>query len=79
MTDPILPAIQSLNKLFLAGPFGSGKTTLAIERIRWLLRRERTRGDDILVLTAQRTLAEPYQRALRSGEIPSGPDRKSVV
>lgn len=73
MTDPILPAIQSLNKLFLAGPFGSGKTTLAIERIRWLLRRERTRGDDILVLTAQRTLAEPYQRALRSGEIPSGP------
>lgn len=73
MTDAIVSSIQSLNKLFLAGPFGSGKTTLALERIRWLLRRERTRGDDILVLTAQRTLAEPYTRTLRSGETPAGP------
>jgi hypothetical protein len=73
MTEAILPTIQSLNKLFLSGPLGSGKTTFAVERIRWLLRRERTRGDDILVLTAQRTLSEPFQRALRSGEIPAGP------
>ena len=73
MTDQILSSIEALNKLFLAGPFGSGKTTLALARVRWLLRRERTRGDDILVLTAQRTLAEPYARALRSGETPAGP------
>jgi hypothetical protein len=73
MNDDILPLVQSLNKLFLAGPFGSGKTTLALERIRWLLRRERTRGDDILVLTAQRTLSEPYTRILRGADQPPGP------
>ena len=35
--------------------------------------RERTRGDDILVLTPQRTLAEPYQQALRGADAPAGP------
>jgi hypothetical protein len=73
MNESILPTIQAANKIFLSGPFGSGKTTLALERIRWLLRRERTRGDDILVLTAQRTLSDPYTRALRGGQTPSGP------
>ena len=72
MTDAILPLIQSKHKLFLSGPFGSGKTTLALERIRWLLRQERVRGDDILVLTPQRTVAEPYYQALRSPALPSG-------
>ncbi|MFN8493441.1 MAG: hypothetical protein U0350_37930 [Caldilineaceae bacterium] len=72
MTDTILPALQSFNKVFLTGPFGSGKTTLAIERIRWLLRQERIRGDDILVLTPQRTLAQPYLAVLRGPNMPSG-------
>ncbi|MBX3010315.1 MAG: AAA family ATPase [Caldilineaceae bacterium] len=72
MADSILPLIQSKHKLFLSGPFGSGKTTLAIERIRWLLRQERVRGDDILVVTPQRTVAEPYYQALRSPALPSG-------
>jgi DNA helicase IV len=73
MTESILPTTQAANKIFVSGPFGGGKTTLAIDRIRWLLRRERTRGDDILVLTAQRTLSEPFTRALRNSETPSGP------
>ncbi|MCB0109598.1 MAG: hypothetical protein KDE53_26935 [Caldilineaceae bacterium] len=72
MSEEILPLIQAKNKLFLTGPFGSGKTTLAIERIRWLLAQERVRGDDILVLTPQRTVAEPYFTALRSGAMPGG-------
>lgn len=72
MAEQILPLIQTNNKLFLAGPLGSGKTTLAIERIRWLLSQERVRGDDILVLTPQRTFAEPYYTALRSAAMPSG-------
>ncbi|HRW06495.1 MAG TPA: AAA family ATPase [Caldilineaceae bacterium] len=72
MSEEILPLIQAKNKLFLTGPFGSGKTTLAIERIRWLLAQERVRGDDILVLTPQRTVAEPYFHALRSGAMPGG-------
>jgi hypothetical protein len=71
--DGLLSAVQATNKLLLVGPFGVGKTTLALERIRWLLRRERTRGDDILLLTPQRTLAEPYYRALRGPAMPPGP------
>jgi superfamily I DNA/RNA helicase len=61
------------NRLYLTGPFGSGKTTLAVERITWLLRQERVRGDDILVLTPQRTLARPYYEALRAADVPPGP------
>lgn len=61
------------NRLYLTGPFGSGKTTLAVERIKWLLRQERVRGDDILVLTPQRTLARPYYEALRAADVPPGP------
>lgn len=69
----ILPAIQSTAKVFLHGPFGAGKTTLALERVRWLLRQERVRGDAILMLVPQRTLAEPYHRALRGPDAPPGP------
>ena len=57
----------------LSGPFGSGKTTLAVERIRWLLRQERVRGDDILVLVPQRTLAHALlRRAAQPRHRPAG-------
>jgi len=68
-----LSRIQRQNKLFLSGPFGSGKTTLAIQRIQWLLSQKRTRGDDILVVVPQRTLAQSYHDALRSPDTPAGP------
>jgi len=68
----ILPALESTNKLFLSGPFGSGKSTLAVERVRWLMRQERVRGDDILILVPQRTLAQSYYTALRSADMPPG-------
>lgn len=58
---------------FLSGPFGAGKTTAAIEHLHRLLRQERVRGDDILVLLPQRSLAAPYQEALRSAAMPPGP------
>ena len=70
--DAILPVIHSTTKLFLSGPFGSGKTELAVERLRWLLARERVRGDDILLLVPQRVVAGPYQRALREMAAPAG-------
>ncbi len=70
MTDDLL---LNQNKLYLSGPFGSGKTGAAIERIKWLLRQERVRGDDILVMTPQRTLARPYYEALRAADVPAGP------
>ena len=60
------------NTLYLSGPFGAGKTTIAIERIKWLLGQERVRGDQILVLVPQRTLGQPYTEALRSSDVPAG-------
>lgn len=65
-------SVLQANTLFLSGPFGSGKTTAAIERIQWLLRQERVRGDQILVLVPQRTLGQPYQEALHRPEVPAG-------
>ena len=73
MNESIVTAIESVNKLFLEGPFGAGKTTLAIRRATWLLQQERVRGSDILVLTPQRTLGQPYKRALRQPDVPPGP------
>ena len=73
MNDDIVPLVETPNKLFLEGPFGAGKTTLAIRRLTWLLQQERVLGSDILVLTPQRTLGRPYYSALRSAEIPAGP------
>jgi hypothetical protein len=50
-------------RVFLKGAAGSGKTTLAIEHLKALLRR-RVAAESILILTPQRTLQEPYRRAL---------------
>lgn len=57
--------------VFLEGPAGAGKTTAAVRRLEHLLH-EGVPGDAILVLTPQRTLAEPYQRFLRSQDAPGG-------
>ena len=58
-------------KTFLEGPPGTGKTTLAVERMRDLLAAG-VPGDSILVLTPQRTLAVPYLEVLRSPEASPG-------
>jgi hypothetical protein len=59
-------------KVFLSGPPGTGKTTLAIERLRWLIRRG-VPATAILVLVPQRTLATPYYDTLRGAELgPTG-------
>ena len=57
--------------LFLSGPPGSGKTTLAVARLRHLLD-EGVPAEQILILVPQRTLAEPYYRSLNSVEQPAG-------
>ncbi|MEJ2559672.1 MAG: AAA family ATPase [Anaerolineae bacterium] len=66
-------SIQSTrSKIFLAGPPGSGKTTLAVERLRWLIQRGMP-TTSILVLTPQRTLATLYYDALRDPDLgPAG-------
>ena len=57
---------------FLSGPFGAGKTTVALAHLQQLLRQERVRGDDILVLLPQRSLAAPYHTALHNADLPPG-------
>lgn len=59
------------SKIFLEGPAGTGKSTAGVERLIHLLKNG-VRGDSILLLTPQRTLAIPYINALNSLRIPSG-------
>ena len=72
MTDPIPPSgisfspaqLQILqapfdSKIFASGPMGAGKTTAAVERMRYLLA-QGVPGESILMLAAQRSVQEPY-------------------
>lgn len=61
----------STAKLFVTGSAGCGKTTAAVARLRRLLE-EGYRADRVLVLTPQRTLAEPYNALLRHPALPAG-------
>lgn len=65
--------IHSRTSTFVRGPFGSGKTTLAIERARWLLQQERVRGDDILILSPQPINMRTFARVLRGRDALPGP------
>lgn len=62
LTDSIL---FSINKVFLHGMAGTGKTTLACQRLQYLIK-EADHDDGILVLVPQRALAEPYKTTLSS-------------
>ena len=61
------------SKLFLAGPAGTGKSTVGVERLKFLLANGIS-GDSILVLTPQRTLQEPYLEIIQSPERIAGGD-----
>jgi hypothetical protein len=65
-------------KLFVSGPFGTGKTTAAVERMRYLL----TQGvpaDSILMLAPQRTMQEPFLDVLYSPERSAGGEVTSAT
>jgi len=64
LADGDMATIRSRAATFVHGPFGSGKTALAIERARWLLQQERVRGDDILILVPQPINMRPFSQAL---------------
>lgn len=53
--------------LFVSGRAGTGKTTAAVERVRFMLA-QGIPADSILLLTPQRTLQEPYLDLLESPE-----------
>ena len=55
------------SKLFLSGSAGTGKSTVGVERLKYLLSNG-VNGDSILVLTPQRTLQGPYLEIIQSSE-----------
>jgi len=57
--------------VFLSGPPGTGKTTLAVQRLHHLLEAG-IPAEQILILVPQRTLAGPYYEALHRTESPAG-------
>lgn len=58
-------------KISISGPAGCGKTTAAAERMVYLVRHG-VPANSILVLTPQRTLANPYLMALSKNSLPAG-------
>lgn len=73
LTDYQLDLIEApiAGSLFLEGPAGAGKTTVAVERMLQLMH-QGVRADSILVLLPQRNLAEPYFEALRNPGLVAG-------
>jgi superfamily I DNA/RNA helicase len=59
------------SKLFVSGPMGTGKTTAAVERMRYLLA-QGVPGESILMLAAQRSVQEPYLDLLYSPDRSAG-------
>ena len=69
--DLITAPYSGNHTIFLSGPPGTGKTTLAVRRLQTLLE-QGIPAEQILILVPQRTLATPYYRALHSIESPAG-------
>ena len=70
-TDLVTAPHTGNHTIFLSGPPGSGKTSLAVRRLRHLLD-QRIPAEQILILVPQRTLAAPYYDALQSVDSPAG-------
>jgi len=65
-------------KLFVSGPYGTGKTTAGVERMRYLLA-QGVPADSILMLTPQRTMQEPFLDLLYSPERVAGGEVTSAT
>jgi superfamily I DNA/RNA helicase len=63
---------KTKNTIFLEGPAGTGKTTVGVERMLYMLKDEDIPADSILVIVPQRTLGLPYDEALRRPDVPPG-------
>jgi hypothetical protein len=73
LSDPQLFLIQRPldARIFLEGQAGCGKTTAAVERLLFLME-QGVPGGSILLLLPQRTLAQPYEEALRTPGVTAG-------
>jgi superfamily I DNA/RNA helicase len=58
-------------KIFLEGPAGTGKTSVGVERLLYLIE-SGVPADSILLLVPQRTLAARYYQALRQPDLQAG-------
>jgi hypothetical protein len=58
-------------KLFLFGPAGTGKSTIGLERLNFLLK-QGVPGGQILILTPQRSLQDPYLEIIQSPQRAAG-------
>jgi hypothetical protein len=65
-------------RLFVSGRAGTGKTTVGVERMRYLLA-QGVPADTILMLTPQRTMQEPYLDLLFSSERQAGGEVTSAT
>lgn len=66
-------------RTFLRGPAGVGKTTVAVERMKFLLENGMPAGE-LLILTPQRTLQDPYLDLLHSpAMLPGGEATPATV
>jgi hypothetical protein len=63
--------LPNTSKIFLEGPAGTGKTTVGIERMLYLMSTG-TPGSSILVLVPQRTLGAPFQEAMNTPGVIAG-------
>jgi hypothetical protein len=86
MTDSLVgEVIESIvrpppgkGRFFLEGPPGTGKTTLAVRRLMYLLQ-SYVPAESILVLVPQRALGTPYYEALWELDLPGGEVTVSTV
>ncbi|CAG1012713.1 hypothetical protein ANAEL_04483 [Anaerolineales bacterium] len=65
-------------RLFVAGRAGTGKTTVGVERMHYLLA-QGVPADSVLLLTPQRTMQEPYLNLLYSPERSAGGEATSAT
>jgi len=65
-------------KLFVSGPYGTGKTTAGVQRMRFLLE-QGVPADSILMLTPQKTMQEPFLDLLYSPERLAGGEVTSAT
>ncbi len=65
-------------RVFLEGPAGSGKTTLAVSHLHDLIS-DGTRGESLLVLAPQRSLLRPYQVLLRQADLSAGEQAEALT
>lgn len=73
MASDTVDSVRSFESLYIAGPFGAGKSTLALERVQWLLGEGGASGDQVIVIVPQAINFAFYREVLASSTSRPGP------